>query len=63
MTEQSEFRVDTVAGCVECSVCSKKDFPKKMNGIYGKYGHKYYCKKKLCQQRFIEDAGDPPDYE
>lgn len=44
---------------MKCFICGKKG--KKMNGIYGKYGMKYYCKKKLCQQRFIEDAGDPPD--
>ena len=44
----------------ECHICGEEVDPKKVNGIYGPYGHNYYCKDPLCQERFIEDAGDPP---
>ena len=45
-----------------CWSCGKEVDPKKVNGIYyGKYGHRWYCKKRKCQKAFIEDAGDPPD--
>jgi len=47
----------------KCSCCGEEVDPHKCNGIYKKGSHKYYCKKKKCQERFIEDAGDPPDYE
>ena len=62
-SDNSNCQVHTMVRCIECCVCGKKDFPNKMNGILNKYGHKYYCKKKLCQQRFIEDAGEIPDHE
>jgi len=44
----------------KCWVCGKVINPKKVNSIYGYYGHRYYCKKVNCQKRFTEDAGDPP---
>lgn len=43
----------------KCCICGA--WVKNANGIYVKYGHKYYCKKKECQERFIEDAGDLPE--
>ena len=47
----------------KCCVCGDKYFPGDMNGIYKNSGHFYYCHKKKCQERFIEDAGDiPEDY-
>ena len=46
----------------KCSVCGELKPTSKMNGIY-RYGLKYYCKHKDCQERFYEDAGNPPDYE
>lgn len=45
---------------VKCHVCGEEIDPKKSNGIYRQYDHPYYCKDKKCQERFIEDAGDPP---
>ena len=47
----------------KCWVCRKEIDPKKVNGIYTKYGIHYYCKNEDCQERFIEDAGDPPEEE
>ncbi len=46
---------------VKCVVCEKWEHLKKMNVIYRKRGPAYYCKKKLCQEQFIKDAGDRPD--
>ena len=48
-------------GMKKCWSCGEEVDPKEANGIYGKYGHRWYCKKPECQERFIEDAGDPPD--
>jgi len=44
-----------------CFICGRKYFPDEMNGIYKNSGHHYYCHKKECQKRFIEDAGDFPE--
>lgn len=44
----------------KCWICGKDVKDKEVNGIY-RNGLKLYCKKKDCQKRFIEDAGDPPD--
>jgi len=43
---------------VKCCICGDKHYPTNMNGIYRKTGHDYYCHKKNCQERLIEDAGD-----
>ena len=45
----------------KCWSCGKEVDPKKSYGIYSHLGHKYYCDDPRCQERFIEDAGDPPD--
>lgn len=45
---------------MECCVCSERTDPKKANGIHGRGGTQYYCKKKRCQEQFIEDAGERP---
>lgn len=45
---------------VKCCVCGKEIDHNKSNGIYRQGGHDYYCKDKICQERFIENAGDPP---
>ena len=44
----------------KCFICGETVDPKNANGIYNQYGHNYYCKDKDCQERFIENAGDPP---
>uniref|UniRef100_A0A6M3JYP3 Uncharacterized protein n=1 Tax=viral metagenome TaxID=1070528 RepID=A0A6M3JYP3_9ZZZZ len=44
----------------KCCICGQKVKTNKVNGIYSKFGLRYYCKKYECQVRFIEDAGDPP---
>lgn len=49
-----------MAHTVKCWSCREQVDPKKCNGIYGDYGHRYYCKDEDCQKRFNEDAGDPP---
>jgi hypothetical protein len=46
---------------VICSGCGKGIDPEKANGIYGRYGMKYFCHKKMCQEIFLEHAGDIPD--
>lgn len=43
---------------IECSVCGKKDWLGSMNGVYRNSGLRYYCHRKECQERFMEDAGD-----
>ena len=43
----------------KCWICDQEIIPKKANGIYVHRTHRYYCKDKDCQKRFIEDAGDP----
>ena len=48
---------------VKCWICRKEINPKEANGIYTRYGHRYYCKDPECQERFMEDAGDPPEEE
>ncbi len=46
----------------KCCICDT--LVKNAYGIYGKFGIKYYCNKKECYERFIEDAGDLPiDYD
>lgn len=45
----------------KCVICGKWDHPNKMNGIYRKGGTHYYCKKKLCQEILIRDAGELPE--
>ncbi len=47
----------------ECYCCGEYYNPKKMDGIYRKYGSIKFCHRKKCQEMFIEMAGDPPDYE
>ncbi len=50
-----------MARTVKCWGCREQVDPKKCNGIYGGgYGHRYYCQDEDCQERFAEDAGDPP---
>ena len=44
----------------KCCICGKEVDPKNTKGIYGIYGRRYYCKDEFCQERFIEDAYDPP---
>ena len=46
----------------KCCICGT--LVKDGNAILKKLGLQYYCKKKECQERFIEDAGDlPEDYD
>lgn len=46
---------------VKCWACGEEKSPEECNKIYGSSGLHYYCVDKDCHQRFIEDAGDPPD--
>ena len=46
---------------VNCCICG--ELAKRSNSIYKKFGSLYYCKKKECQKRFIEDAGERPEDE
>lgn len=54
------FLEDEMAYAVKCWICRERVDPRQCNGIYGEYGHRYYCQDEDCQERFIEDAGDPP---
>ena len=45
---------------LKCFVCREPVNPREVNSIYGPYGHRYYCQDEDCQERFLEDAGDPP---
>jgi len=44
---------------VNCCICGK--LVKPGNAIHNERGYFYYCKKKECQKRFIEDAGERPE--
>ena len=44
----------------KCCYCGFET-DEEMNGIYSIYGFRYYCKSEVCQQKFIEDAGEPPE--
>lgn len=57
--KENEGQLLLMKSKVKCCVCG--ELVKRGNSIYKKYVSVYYCKKKECQERFIEDAGERPE--
>ena len=48
---------------IKCHNCGRNVDIHKTNTVYSKHGIHHYCKNEDCQKRFIEEAGDPPEYD